>query len=104
MHTYTRLMNEGHQVLMMKPYEKTGRYNKILYFKDNPNLIIPKKMVINTDKGQFYGYGFYGKSGLKEETLQATPSFAPYDLMSSTMKGKALYQSIKANSITWYCR
>lgn len=99
MHAYTKLMNEGHQVIMMKPYEKTGRYNKILYFKDNPNLIIPKKMVINTDKGQFYGYGFYGKSGLKEETLKAEPSFTPYDLMSASLKGKRIYNNVKANSL-----
>nr|DAL45315.1 MAG TPA_asm: hypothetical protein [Caudoviricetes sp.] len=32
---------------MMKPYEKTGRYNQIFYFKDNPKLKIPKKLIIN---------------------------------------------------------
>jgi len=31
----------------MKPYEKTGRYNKIFYFKDNPRLVIPKKLILD---------------------------------------------------------
>ena len=99
MHAYAKLMDEGHQVIMMKAYEKTGRYNKIFYFKDNPSLKLPNKLVIDTQKGKFIGYGFYGKVDLKEETKEFPPSFAPYDLMSNLVKNKNLYKSIKTNSL-----
>lgn len=99
MHAYSKLMKEGHQVIMMKPGEKTGRFNSILYFKDKPDLIIPKSVVLDNEKGKFFGYGFYGYSGINEDTKTFVPSFAPYDLFSNKIKNKTLYNSIKANSV-----
>lgn len=99
MQAYARLKSEGHQVIMMKSYEKTGRYNQIFYFKDNPRLEIPKKLIINQDKGKFCGYGFYGTSGISPETMEFAPSFEPYDLFSNEVRNKALYKSIRTNSL-----
>ena len=99
MQAYARLKSEGHQVIMMKPYEKTGRYNQIFYFKDNPKLEVPKKLVINQDKGKFCGFGFYGTSGISSKTMEFAPSFEPYDLFSNKIKNITLYKSIRNNSI-----
>ncbi len=84
---------------MMKPYEKTGRYNQIFYFKDNPKLEIPKKLIINQDKGKFCGFGFYGTSGISSKTIEFVPSFEPYNLFSNKIKNMTLYKSIRNNSI-----
>lgn len=99
MKAYKRLYDEGHNVIMMKPYEKTGRFNKVYYFKDNPNLILPKGVVIDTDKSKFYGYGFLKESGLSDETKLVPPSFVPYELLSNKLKNQALFKSIKTNSL-----
>lgn len=99
MQSYARLKSEGHQVIMMKPYEKTGRYNKIFYFKDNPRLVIPKKLILDQDKGKCLGFGFYGTAGISPETAEFAPSFEPYDLFSDKVRDKTLYKSIKANSL-----
>lgn len=101
MKAYTGLMKQGHQVIMMKPYEKTGRYNKIFYFKDNPKLAVPNGLVVPTDKDtRMLGYGFYKSSGLvTPEIIESPPSFTPYDLCSSRIKNKTMYKSIKSNCI-----
>lgn len=99
MQAYARLKSEGHQVIMMKPYEKTGRYNKIFYFKDNPRLEVPRKLIVDQDKGKFCGFGFYGTSGISPETMEFAPSFEPYDLFSNEIRNKELYKSIRANSL-----
>lgn len=99
MKAYNKLIEQGHQIIMMSPYEKTGRYNKIFYFKENPNLPIPQKLIINHDKGSFIGYGFYGKNDLAESTKEYSPDFTPYDLCNLRIKNKTLYKSIKSNSL-----
>ena len=101
MKAYTGLMEQGHQVIMMKPYENTGRFNKIFYFKDSPRLAVPKKLIIPTDKDtKMLGYGFYKTSNLStQEIIESPPSFMPYDLCPAKIKNKPLYRSIKANSI-----
>ena len=101
MKAYAGLMEQGHQVIMMKPYEKTGRFNKIFYFKDNPKLVVPQGLIIPTDKDtRMLGYGFYKSSGLTvQEIIDTPPSFTPYDLCSSRIKNKTLYKSLKGNSI-----
>ena len=100
MKAYQRFRDEGHQVIMMKPYEKLGRYNKVFYFKDKPNLKVPDKLIIDTEKGKTLGYGFYGESGItNEQTRRSAPNFTPYDLYSNRIKNKTLYNSIKKNSL-----
>lgn len=99
MKAYARLMDEGHQVIMMKPYEKTGRYNKIFYFKDSIALPIPKKLIIDQNKGVFCGRAFFGETGINEKTNSYTPSFLPYDLFKDKIRDKVLYGSVKKNSL-----
>lgn len=86
---------------MMKPYEKTGRYNKIFYFKDSPKLVVPKSLIIPNDKEtKMLGYGFFKTSNLStKEIIDSPPSFAPYELCSSRIKNKSLFNSIRSNSI-----
>lgn len=101
MKVYNRLYQEGHQVIMMKPKEKTGRFNKILYFKDNPKLVVPQAIKFN-DKCKQYGYGFFKKSNLNDKTKEYAPSFMPYDLFKEKIKAKQIYHSIKNNNfIDW---
>lgn len=99
MKAYARFTEEGHQVIMMDAYEKTGRFNKIFYFKDNPALVIPRKLVIDQDKSVYCGLGYYGNTGLSEKTEAYTPSFTPYDLMKHKIRNKELYGSVKKNSL-----
>lgn len=101
MKIYNKFLSEGHRVIMMQPYEKTGRYNKIFYFKENPSLKIPNSLIINSDKGVTLGYGFYKNNGLSK-AMSYSPSFSPYDLNSNRIKNLKLYHSIKNNNlISW---
>lgn len=99
MKAYTRFINEGHVVEMMKPYEKTGRYNQIFYFKDNPSLKIPNGLTINSEKGTMVGYGFYGKTELSQKTMDSVLSFLPYDMNENKIKNVYLYRLAKNNNL-----
>lgn len=61
MKTYNYYKKKGDIVNLIKPLEKEGRYSKIIYFKDNPNIQIPKTVEVFGDKKEIYGYGFYNK-------------------------------------------
>lgn len=98
MKAYRKLSKEGHIVIMMKPYEKTGRFNKIFYFKDGKTKI-PNSLTINTDKGKMIGYGFYGSANLLEDTALTPPDFTPYEMNMERVKNKTLFNSIRNNSI-----
>ncbi len=98
MKVYNKLYSERHQVIMMQPYEKTNRYNKIYYFKDSKSLRVPNNLIIDTDKGEVLGYGFLGTSGLKS-AAKVPPSFSPYELNSDRIKNKKLFNSIKNNNL-----
>lgn len=98
MKAYTKFSKEGHQVIMMKPYEKTGRYNKIFYFKDNPQLPVPKGLAFG-EKSSLHGYGFYKNATLLPSTAELPPSFEPYDLFSNKIRNKNLYRSIRGNNL-----
>lgn len=66
---------------MMEPKSEEGRFNKILYFKNNPSTIIPKDIYVNGENKIIYGYGFYKKiNKLKNEILQCKPLYLPYDI------------------------
>lgn len=99
MKAYTRFINEGHVVEMMQPYEKTGRYNQIFYFKENPSLKIPNGLTINSEKGAMIGYGFHGKTELSQKTKDAIPSFLPYDMNEKRLKSVYVYGQIKKNNL-----
>lgn len=99
MKAWTRFIEENHQVIMMRPYEKTGRFNRIFYFKENPNLRIPNNLIVNTTKGTMVGYGFYGAANLSEKTRAAAPSFQPYELYPDKIKNKNLFRLVKNNSL-----
>ena len=99
MKSYNRLSSEGHIAVMMRPYEQTGRFNKIFYFKENKNLRIPNALKINLEKGRPIGYGFYGSSGLKDETKKFAADFFPYESNYDKVKNKSLFKSIISNSL-----
>ena len=44
MKIYNYHYNKGDKVVMMRPNENEGRFNQIIYFKDNPNTQIPKTL------------------------------------------------------------
>lgn len=99
MKAYNKLYKEGHQVIMMKPYEKTSRYNKVFYFKESPTLMVPKNLIIDSDKAKYYGYGFLKKSGLSDSTKSVPPSFFPYEVNSNRIRNKPLFSRIKNNCL-----
>lgn len=83
MKTYNYYNNKGHKVIMMRPEEDEGRYNKIIYFKENPRIQLPKKLIVNGDKKEIYGFGFYNKFfPLNQKIISCPPDFSPYDLWS----------------------
>lgn len=98
MKAYTKFYDQGHQVIMMKPYEKTGRYNKVFYFKDNPDLVVPKGIAFG-EKSSLHGYGFFKEARISEETAASPPSFEPYQFNSSRIKNTSLFKSIMNNDI-----
>lgn len=98
MQAYTKFYKENHQVIMMRPTEKTGRFTKIFYFKENPNLAVPRHLVFN-EKSSLHGYGFFKESRILEDTKKYEPSFFPYEACSSKIKNKTLFNSIKNNSL-----
>ena len=100
MKCYNYFYSKGHQVIMMKPFEDTGRYTKILYFKDSPKLAVPKSLKIDMDKGKMLGYGFFKKSNLTNPSIiAAAPSFFPYEIMPEKIKNKRLFKKVSTNSI-----
>lgn len=92
---------QGHKTIMMNPKSEEGRFNKILYFKNNPTTIIPKKISLSDDNKITYGYGFYKKiNKLKDEIFQCKPLYLPYDIQDDKIKKKmSHYQQIKRNSL-----
>lgn len=66
--------------IMMKPNEDEGRFSKIIYFKDNPNITIPKTLSLYGENKEIYGYGFFNKFyPLEEKYCDVPPSYFPYD-------------------------
>lgn len=100
MKTYNYLYQQGNKVTMMKPTDEIGRFNHIMYFKDNINVDIPNHIEVTGENKSFYGYGFYGYTiPLKPEIAAVPPVFTPYDAYATKLSVKAKYDQIKRNSL-----
>ena len=101
MKIYHYFKNNNQIVKMMRPQENEGRYNSIIYFKDNPNTQIPRSLILNGDKKTVYGYGFYNiYSPLKPEMAECAPSYDLYDPVSYKLSiPNQSYDELKKNSL-----
>ena len=101
MKVYNYYQQQNQVIRMMRPNEDEGRYNKIIYFKDNPRIQIPRSLIVNGDKKIVYGYGFYNTfSPLRPEFSDVPPSYEPYDALSYKLRiPKADYDALKAASL-----
>ena len=86
--------------MLMKPTDDEGRFNKIIYFKENPNVPIPTKLSIYGDNKSFTGYGFFKKNELPPpEIAKMPPSYLPYDAWVNKLNISATeYNKMKNNS------
>ena len=101
MKIYNYYYQAGHKVIMMKPNDKEGRFNHIIYFKEHVNTKFSSKLVITGENKTIRGYGFYGKyAPLKPEIEAAAPSYEPYDLYSYKLKTcVGSYDKLKKDSL-----
>lgn len=101
MQTYAYLSNRNERVIMMKPNEDEEKFSKIIYFKDNPNVILPKTLEVYGEKKNFFGYGFFNKAfPLKPEIAETPPSFLPYDAWTNKIgMGIKDYEKMKRSAL-----
>lgn len=80
--------------------ENFDLYKKIIYFKQNPNLTIPKSLKLSGEKVLLHGYGFNKNfSSLKEDINSLPPSYIIYDLNLKSNKKEKSYEDIKNNAL-----
>lgn len=98
MKIYNYHYNHGDKVIMMKPGIDEGRFNKIIYFKDNPNTQIAKTLQLSGPIKEIYGYGFYNNFYPLEEKYQnEPPCYLPYEPFVEHFSMKS-YRLIKNSS------
>jgi len=100
MQYYNYYYTNNHKVIMMKPGEDEGRFNKIIYFKENPNIALPKTLNVYGENKEFTGYGFFKKVfPLPEKICNVPPSYLPYDIWTNKIDMPiADYEKMKRNS------
>lgn len=97
MQIYNYLYHRGDKVLLTKPNDEIGRFNKIIYFNDHSK--IPKNIEVVGEKKQTIGYAFYHiNEPLKEEISSLAPSFLPYDPWTERLSNKSSYEKMKRSS------
>ena len=92
----------GDIVKMGMPKENDlGRYNQIIYFKNNPKQTIPKHLSLSGEQVQIYAYGFYRKfTPLKPEIAAMPPSYFPYTgEIEKKIKKPMQFKHIEKNSL-----
>lgn len=101
MKIYNYYTQKDYSVKMMKPNDEEGRFTNIIYFKDNPNVQIPRVLNLNGDKKTIYGYGFYNSyTPLIPEIAKVPPLYDLYDPYSWKFKiPKSNYDELKRSSI-----
>lgn len=100
MKTFNYLQQENHRVIMMKPTDEVGRFNQIIYFKDNINVDIPRTINVTGENKSFYGFGFYGyMTPLNPNVVPVPPSYLPYDAYSNKVSCPVSYDTLKKNSL-----
>lgn len=102
MKTYNYYLNQGHQILFLRPQDHFGRCDKIIFFKARPETKIPLKLNIIGENKIIYGYGFYKCfTPIKSNAKNDKPSFLPYELQTEYLEPTELkyLQNIKKSSI-----
>ena len=98
MKVYNYHYNKGDKVLMVRPGDDTGRFNRIMYFKENPTFLVPKTVNIYGKNKELYGYGF-AKTLFPIDDIyhNVPPLYNLYDLFSEKF-AKSTYTLMKNNS------
>lgn len=90
--------NTNNQVIMMRPQDDEGRFEKIIYFKESPKTDIPNSLNLYGERKILYGRGFFGRTEqLPDFVSAAKPSFLPYDPYGA--KVGAQYETIRKSSL-----
>lgn len=93
MKVYNYFHKQGDQVILMNKKEDEGRYNKIIYFKDNKKLQIPKGINVIGRNKQIYGEGFFNTFSPLPEKYSISP---PDPIVYLTVCNK--FKTIKWNN------
>lgn len=92
--------SQGHIVNLAQKNENLDRYTKVIYFKNSPALIIPKKLKLSDERSVLYGYGFYNKfTPLREKIKNVPPNYLIYDTYSDKIKNIKKYEEIKKGAL-----
>ena len=93
---------QNDMVKMMRPGEDEGRYNKIIYFKDNPDTQIARSLNLTGPKKEIYGYGFFkGFYPLDNIYTDVPPSYLCYEPYTEKFS-KDTYERFKKSSFVRY--
>lgn len=85
------------RVIMLRPKDSTSRFNKIVYFKENPRIQLPQSLVIQPNS-ELIGYGFFnGFYPIDDIYHSVRPSYDCYDLFEEKFT-KSTYRMIKNSS------
>ena len=99
MKIYNYYYSKNYKVTMVRPNDALGRFDKIFYFKDNPNTVISKSLNLTGSNKKLLGYGFYKKTEiLKPEIFNLPPLYYIYDSFLDRLSYKERYESLKKNS------
>ena len=100
MQYYNYYYKKGERILMLSPKDDEGRCNQIIYFKDNPDVLLPRTLNIYDENKSFTGYGFYKfNEKLPAEMQNLPPSYAPYDIYTRKLNMPiSEYERMKRNS------
>ena len=91
---------EGHVVNLGQKNENLDRYNQIIFFKDSPNISVPRGLDLSGDNKKIYGYGFYNRFiPLSEKYDNVPPNYLCYDIFNENIKNIKKYENIKKGNL-----
>lgn len=100
MKIYRYYYEKGDKVTLMRPGDDEGRFNKIYYFKEYPNTVIPKTLSVYGPNKSIFGYGFYRKTDiLPPEIFKLAPLYYLYDAFTDKLSSSIPYPMLKNNSL-----
>lgn len=77
---YYAYYNKFDYGLMLRPQDPLGRCNRVIYFKDNPNVDLPKTLNVYGPDKEIYGYGFFKSvDPLPPHIASVPPSYLAYE-------------------------
>lgn len=99
MQYYAYYHKRNDRVVLMKPTDEESQFAKIIYFKENPNVLLPKALQVFGDNKEFTGYGFYKKNEKLPPEIEVPPSYIPYDPWVNKLGiSAAEFEKMKHNS------